>query len=88
MTAITEPTDPDTRRKLIEQVTKRLSFLTAGEVYTLAAILGEDFWEDDGESHKSLGLCFSRLVNNELLPFASIGLTPDRHNKYRYNGTN
>jgi hypothetical protein len=73
------------QRKLIEQVTKRLPFLTAGEVYTLAAILGEQFWEEDDEdSHHALGRVFSGLVGTDRLPFASNGWTSNRHNEYRY----
>jgi hypothetical protein len=85
MTTTTESTDSTTKRKLIEQVTKRLPFLTAGEVYTLAAILGEQFWEEDDEdSHHALGRVFSGLVGTDRLPFASNGWTSNRHNEYRY----
>jgi hypothetical protein len=73
------------QRKVIEQTIKRLPYLTAGEVYTVAAILGEEFWEEDDEdSHNGLGRVFSGLVNGGRLPFESNGLTSNRHNEYRY----
>jgi hypothetical protein len=85
MTTTTESTDSTTKQKLIEQVTKRLPFLTAGEVYTLAAILGEQFWdEDDEDSHNALGRVFSGLVGAGRLPFESNGWSSNRHNEYRY----
>ncbi len=85
MTTTTKPTDTTIQRKLIEHVTKRLPFLTAGEVYTLAAILGEKIWdEDDEDSHNALGRSFSELVSDDRLPFRSNGWTSNRHNEYRY----
>ena len=73
------------QRKLINQVAKRLPYLAAGEVYTLAAILGEQFWEEDDEdSHNALGRVFSGLVGTGKLPFASNGWSSNRHNEYRY----
>jgi hypothetical protein len=81
------PKNPDnsTRNKLITQVKKRLPYLTAGEIYTLAAILGEQFWEeDDDESHNALGRVFSGLVTAGKLPFVSSGWSSNRHNEYRY----
>ena len=72
------------QQKLIEQTIKRLPYLTSGNIYTVAAILGEEFWEKDDESHKSLGLSFSHLVNKGRLPFEQTGLTPVRHNEYCY----
>ena len=67
------------------QIAKRLSYLTAGEVYTLAAILGEQFWEEDDEdSHNALGRVFSSLVGGGRLPFESNGWSSNRHNEYRY----
>jgi hypothetical protein len=73
------------QRKLIRQVAKRLPYLTAGEVYTLAAILGEQFWEEDDEdSHNALGRVFSGLVGAGRLPFESNGWSSNRHNEYRY----
>jgi hypothetical protein len=81
----TEPTDTTTQSKLIEQVNKRLPYLAAGEVYTLAAILGEQFWEEDDEdSHNALGRVFSSLVGAGRLPFESNGWSSNRHNEYRY----
>lgn len=77
--------DSSMQRKIIEQLNKRLSYLTAGEVYTLAAILGETFWEDDDEdSHHALGRIFSALVSDGRLPFEANGWTTNRHNEYRY----
>ena len=71
--------------KLINQVAKRLPYLTAGEVYTLAAILGEQFWEEDDEdSHNALGRVFSGLVGADRLPFESNGWSSNRHNEYRF----
>jgi hypothetical protein len=73
------------QRKLINQVAKRLPYLTAGEIYTLAAILGEQFWEEDDEdSHNALGRVFSGLVGAGRLPFESNGWSSNRHNEYRY----
>jgi hypothetical protein len=81
----TEQTDSAIQRKLINQVDKRLPFLAAGEVYTLAAILGEQFWdEDDEDSHNALGRVFSGLVGAAKLPFTSNGWSSNRHNEYRY----
>ena len=78
-------TDTDLQRKLINQVDKRLPYLTAGEKYTLAAILGEKFWEEeDEESHKPQGRCFSGLVNDGRVPFQADGWSIYRHNEYRY----
>jgi hypothetical protein len=85
MNMIIKDTDTDQQRKLIEQVDKRLPYLTAGESYTLAAILGEIFWEEnDEESHKAQGRCFSALVNEGRVPFEADGWTKYRHNEYRY----
>ena len=85
MTTTTEPTDTTIQHKLIEHVTKRLPYLTAGEVYTLAAILGEKFWEEDDEdSHNALGRVFSGLVGADRLPFESNGWSSNRHNEYRF----
>jgi hypothetical protein len=72
------------QRKLLEQTIKRLPYLTSGSIYTIAAILGEEFWEEDDESHKSLGQSFSHLVRKGRLPFEHTGLTGVRHNEYRY----
>lgn len=80
-----DATDTAIQRRLIEQVSKRLPFLTAGEVYTLVAILGEQFCEEDDEgSHNALGRIFSGLVGGGRLPFEPNGLTSNRHNEYRY----
>lgn len=85
MNIIINDTDTDQQRKLLEQVDKRLQYLTAGESYTLAAILGETFWEEnDDESHKAQGRSFSGLVNEGRAPFDSNGWTKYRHNEYRY----
>ena len=85
MTITIEATDTEQQRKLITQVDKRLQYLTAGESYTLAAILGETFWEEnDDESHKAQGRCFSALVNEGRVPFDANGWTKYRHNEYRY----
>ena len=86
MSIAIETTDTNLQRKLIEQVDKRVEYLTAGESYTLAAILGEIFWEEnDDESHKAQGRCFSALVNEGRVPFDANGWTKYRHNEYRYN---
>jgi len=84
MTTTTEPTSTTIQRKIIEQVINRLPYLTSGSVYTAAAILGEKFWEEDNDSHRSIGKSFSHLVSKGRLPFEVIGLTPVRHNEYRY----
>ena len=86
MNLIIKESDTDLQRKLITQVAKRLPFLTAGETYTVAAVLGEKFWEeDDEESHKAQGRVFSGLVNEEgRVPFEANGWTQYRHNEYRY----
>ncbi|MCP5205231.1 MAG: hypothetical protein H6992_13835 [Pseudomonadales bacterium] len=85
MNTIIDPHSTNLKSRLINQVVKRLPFLTAGEVYTLAAILGEQFWEEDDEdSHNALGRVFSGLVNAGELPFESNGWTSNRHNEYRY----
>jgi hypothetical protein len=80
-----DASDTALQRKLINQVAKRLPYLTAGEIYTLAAILGEQFWEEDDEdSHNALGRVFSGLVGAGRLPFESNGWGSNRHNEYRY----
>jgi hypothetical protein len=79
-----EESDTALQRKVIEQTVKRLPYLTSGNIYTVAAILGEEFWEEDDESHRSIGQSFSHLVNAQRLPFEHIGLTQVRHNEYRY----
>lgn len=85
MTTTNEGATSATQDNLIKQVKKRLPFLTAGEVYTLAAILGEQFWEEDDEdSHRGLGRIFAGMVNHGELPFETNGWTPNRHNEYRY----
>ena len=89
MNLIVKDTDTDLQRKLITQVAKRLPYLTAEERYTLAAILGEKFWEEeDEESHKAQGRCFSGLVNDGRVPFAADEWTNNRHNAYRYSHLN
>ena len=77
--------DNTMQRKLLEQTIKRLPYLTSGNIYTLAVILGEDFWENDDDSHKSIGQSFSYLVKKGRLPFEKTGLTGVRHNEYRYS---
>lgn len=85
MNIIIKDTDTELQRKLITQTVKRVPYLTAGETYTLAAILGETFWEEnDEESHKAQGRIFSGLVNEGRLPFTADGWTKYRHNEYRY----
>jgi hypothetical protein len=85
MNMIIKDTDTDLQRKLLEQVKKRLEYLSTGETYTLAAILGETFWEkNDEESHKAQGRIFSGLVNEGRVPFEADGWTKYRHNEYRY----
>ncbi len=79
-----DASDTALQRKVIELTINRLPYLTSGNIYTVAAILGEEFWEEDDESHRSIGQCFSHLVNNGRLPFEHIGLTQVRHNEYRY----
>ena len=78
--------DSSMLQKLIMQVNKRLPYLTAGEVYTLAAILGEQFWEeeDDDVSHNGMGRLFSGLVADGQFPFQGNGWTSNRHNEYRF----
>ncbi len=84
MKIYTDENDTPMQRKIIEQVIRRLPYLTSGSVYTVAAILGEKFWEDDDDSHRSIGQSFSYLATKGRLPFEIIGLTPVRHNEYRY----
>ena len=73
------------QRKIIEQVIKRLPYLTSSSVYTVAAILGEEFWEDEDENtHKAIGLCFSYMVGKDRLPFTPAGWNSTRHNEYHY----
>jgi hypothetical protein len=82
---MTSTTNTTMQNKLVNQVRRRLPYLTAGEVYTLAAILGEQFWEEDDEdSHNALGRVFSGLVGASKLPFTSNGWSSNRHNEYRY----
>ena len=88
MTITIETTDTELQRKLIMQTDKRLPYLTAGQNYTLAAILGETFWEEnDEESHRAQGRCFASLVSDRRLPFTADGWTKNRHNEYRYTPT-
>ena len=84
MKIYTDENDTPMQRKVVEQVIRRLPYLTSGSVYTAAAILGEEFWEEDNDSHKSIGQSFSHLVSKGRLPFEIIGLTPVRHNEYQY----
>jgi hypothetical protein len=85
MNLIITDTDSDLQRKLVTQVAKRMPYLTSGEVYTLAAILGETFWEEEDQyCHKALGRAFSGLVEEGRLPFEGNGLTRIRHNEYKY----
>ncbi len=86
MKIYTDENDTPMQRKVVEQVIRRLPYLTSGSVYTAAAILGEEFWEEDNDSHKSIGQSFSYLASKGRLPFEIIGLTPVRHNEYRYTG--
>ena len=72
------------QQKIIEQVEKRLPYLTADNVYTVAAILGDKFWDEDDDSHRGIGQSFSHLVNKGRLPFKNNGMTPVRHNEYHY----
>ncbi len=76
--------DSALQRKIIKQTSKRLQYLTSGTVYTVAAILGEKFWEDDNEAHRSVGICFSSLVSTKRLPFIQIGWNDVRHNEYLF----
>ncbi len=80
----TSSTDTRLQQKIITQVEKRLPYLTAGNVYTVAAILGEKFWEDDDDAHRSIGQSFSHLVSNNRLPFIQVGWNAVRHNEYHY----
>jgi hypothetical protein len=84
MNIYTDDSDNTMQRKIIEQTIKRLPYLTSGSIYTVAAILGEDFWEEDDDSHKSIGQSFSHLVRKGRLPFEQTGLTGVRHNEYSY----
>ena len=84
MNIYTDKKDTPMQRKIIEQVIKRLPYLTSGSVYTGGAIFGEEFWEENTASHKSIGQSFSHLVSKGRLPFEIIGFTPVRHNEYRY----
>ena len=72
------------QRKLIHQLNSRISELTPKSVYSLEAIVGADYWQDEPESHRSLGRYFSSMVNKGRAPFTTAGWTLDRHNKYRY----
>jgi hypothetical protein len=82
---MTSTTYTTMQNKLVNQVRRRLPYLTTGEVYTLAAILGEQFWEEDDEdSHNALGRVFSGLVTTGKMPFTSNGLSSNRHNEYQY----
>ena len=76
--------DSALQQKIIKQTSKRLQYLTSGTVYTVAAILGEKFWEDDDEAHRSVGISFSHLVSTERLPFTQVGWNDVRHNEYQY----
>ncbi len=85
MKIFTDENDTPLQQKIIEQVKRRLPFLTSGNVYTVAAILGEEFWEDEDENmHKAFGLCFSYMVANQRLPFIQVGWNSVRHNEYHY----
>ena len=97
MTIKYESTDTEMQRKLLLQVEKRLPYLTVGDTYTLAAILGESFWEgenddddsgdnrnDDEDCHRTWGRCFSALVAEGRVPFLMKGFTKYRHNEYVY----
>jgi hypothetical protein len=81
---INQPSDTARQRILLNQVRTRISHLSVGQHYSLAKILGEDFWENTVEPHQSLGQCFSDLVANRRVPFVDAGLTSMRHNKYKY----
>ena len=85
MTIAKKDNDTTLQQKIIEQVEKRLEYLTAGNVYTVAAILGEEFWgEEDDAAHKGIGHSFSHLVGTKRLPFTQVGWNSVRHNEYRY----
>ena len=76
----------DVRLKGILQVQldKRLTSLISGDSYTLAGILGEEFWENEDEPHKAMGRAFSSLVEAGEVPFQACGWTKARSNEYIY----
>ena len=84
MKIFTDENDTPLQQKIIEQVKRRLPFLTSGNVYTVAAILGEQFWDEDDESHRSIGQCISYMVGKDRLPFTPAGWNSTRHNEYHY----
>lgn len=84
MNIVVKPTDNALQRTLIEQVIEHLHELTPGETYTVAAILGDEFWDETDDSHKAIGQCFSHLVNSDRLPFEPAGWNSVRHNLYHF----
>ena len=88
MTIKSKPTDKALTRRLIDQINLRLAELEQGKVYTLAGIVGNEYWQDEDvdDSHNALGRAFSNLVGEDRAPFADAGLTGDRHNQYQYTG--
>ena len=71
-------------RRLIHQVNSQLENLDPGREYDLRHILGNEYWDDEEESHKALGRAFSFLVGDRPTPFTNKGLTKARHNKYLF----
>jgi hypothetical protein len=80
------PSDKATQRRIIQQVQSRLSSLSPGNVYTLEAILGADYWISTEDPHQGIGIRFGDLVSQGRLPFERAGWTAQRANRYRFTG--
>ena len=81
-----KPNDSALDLKIIAQVNMRLSALKRGEKYTLAGILGKDYWDSHETAHRATGQRFSKLVREGRTPFIPTDLSKDRHNQYYFNG--
>ena len=81
-----QDSDNDQQRRLITQVQCRLGDLIPGKLYSLEAILGIEYWEEEDDPHRGMGMRFSALVAQGRLPFVFTGFTKQRHNQYRYTG--
>lgn len=88
MNDTTATTDEALKAVLKKQVAKRLDYLTAGDRFPLASILGETFWEEEDVPHTTLGKAFSSLVECGELPFQASGWTSNRNNEYIYTPGN
>lgn len=86
MTILALPTDSALTKIVIAQVNARLADLTPGDEYTLANILGDDFWDKRPTLHRAMGQSFSKLVTNGRTPFTAAELTQKRHNQYYFTG--